>query len=365
VPKGRARQAWVRVHRWLGLIFGIWFVLEGLTGTLLAFDYELDLLLNPVLVGTCARGGAMLPLDQQRDAAAPFAPGGLKRVGIPHGVGVARVYANGPGTLEIAVDRCTGQVLLVRDFDSSLVGVTYRIHANLLLGDWGRVLVGICGLILCVSIATGLTLWWPRKGRFRADMRIKRDASRFRLIWDLHRTAGATTGIVLVSIALTGAGAAFPETTRAMVGIAFPLDERLPAAPAGPPPGLQGAATAALGVIADGVVTGVRVPRPGQGAVVVTLRRPWEPMKYSGQTRVLVGSGDGVIAVRDPYQVPAGAVALDWIFPLHTGEALSTPGRAVVCLAGALPIFLFATGLFVWWYKRSARRAMAERSWPG
>jgi uncharacterized iron-regulated membrane protein len=363
MPAGRARQAWVRAHRWIGLILGVWFVLEGLTGTVLAFDYELDLLLNLALRGTCSRDSAMLSLDRVRDAARPVASAELTRISIPHGGGVARVYTAGPGEPEIAVDRCTGQVLLVRDFGASLVGVTYRIHANLLLGDRGRTIVGLGGILLFGSIVSGFVLWWPRKGGLAKGFEIKSTASRFRRTRDVHKAAGAAGGIVLAAVVLTGTGAAFPETLRAalfVAGGALPASPPVQASP-GQTPGLQAAADAAIGAIPDGTLMGVRIPNAGQDAVAVKLRRPGDPMKYSGQTRVLIGADGTIRAIRDTSRLSTTAAVLDWVFPLHTGEALAIPGRVLVCMSGILPLVLFATGWLVWRYKRKARHAVVSR----
>ena len=237
----------------------------------------------------------------------------------------------------------------------------YRIHANLLLGAAGQMAVGFCGLLLCGSIVSGLAIWWPKWGRFARGFRIKRGASQFRLTWDLHKATGVTAGVILTLIAFTGAGAAFPETLRTSAGAVFALDDELPTPPLGMPPSLQAAADAALQLVPNGTLMGVQVPRPEVGAVTVILRRPGEPMRYSGQTRVLVGPSGRILTVRDARRLPVAASALDWIFPLHTGEAFATAGRVAVCLAGPVPLLLFTTGLLVWRYKRHARRAAVLR----
>ena len=45
----KARKAWLASHRWLGLVLGAFFVLLGLTGSLLVFYTELDTALNPAV----------------------------------------------------------------------------------------------------------------------------------------------------------------------------------------------------------------------------------------------------------------------------------------------------------------------------
>lgn len=52
---------------------------------------------------------------------------------------------------------------------------------------------------------------------------------------------------------------------------------------------------------------------------------------------------------------------MDWLHPLHNGEALGLFGRWVACLAGLLPGLLFVTGCLRWCHKRRVRRATASR----
>jgi uncharacterized iron-regulated membrane protein len=43
-----------------------------------------------------------------------------------------------------------------------LISIIYRLHYTLLLGPWGQWTVGISGILLFISILTGVCLWWPR-----------------------------------------------------------------------------------------------------------------------------------------------------------------------------------------------------------
>ena len=43
----KARQAWVVIHRWVGLLAGAWLVVVGLSGSFLSFYPEIDRALNP------------------------------------------------------------------------------------------------------------------------------------------------------------------------------------------------------------------------------------------------------------------------------------------------------------------------------
>ena len=47
---GTLRRRMLFVHRWLGIILGVYFVMLGITGSLLVFAREIDRALNPELL---------------------------------------------------------------------------------------------------------------------------------------------------------------------------------------------------------------------------------------------------------------------------------------------------------------------------
>ncbi len=57
---GRLRTVFLKLHRYIGLTFGLLFVLMGLTGTTIAWREELDTWLNPDLLA--ASSAARIPV---------------------------------------------------------------------------------------------------------------------------------------------------------------------------------------------------------------------------------------------------------------------------------------------------------------
>ena len=53
---------------------------------------------------------------------------------------------------------------------------------------------------------------------------------------------------------------------------------------------------------------------------------------------------------------------LNWLHPLHGGEAFGLAGRLLALVAGMLPIILFATGIVRWLQRRdySKRSTLAS-----
>ena len=55
------RQAFVLVHRYLGLTMALFLIVAGLTGSVMAFEDEIDAWLNPELFRAASPGPALTP----------------------------------------------------------------------------------------------------------------------------------------------------------------------------------------------------------------------------------------------------------------------------------------------------------------
>ena len=56
--------------------------------------------------------------------------------------------------------------------------------------------------------------------------------------------------------------------------------------------------------------------------------------------------------LEDPDKAPKANGFLEWLHPLHNGEAFGIAGRIAALLIGILPACLFLTGLVRWRQKR-------------
>ncbi|NBQ89212.1 MAG: PepSY domain-containing protein, partial [Betaproteobacteria bacterium] len=216
-PRASARAAWRRVHLALGLMLGGFFVLLGLTGSLLVFYVDLDAWMHPAAqVGERAplqafterlraefpsRNGPWrleLPADAQRPLTARY----YKPVERAH-----RDFA----PLLVTLDPVTAQVLRERFWGDDLLTFVYDLHYTLLLDRAGRWTVGALGLGLLCSVSSGLWLWWPRRGQWRRALRVKPRDGAARAVYDLHVAGGVYGAVLLLVLAITGAVLALPE----------------------------------------------------------------------------------------------------------------------------------------------------------
>ena len=373
----RARRFWLAVHLYLGLALGGGFVLLGLTGSVLVFYLDLDSLLNPAI--RVGHPPAALPSPEavfgQLRALYP-ARDGPWRIEMPLAANaplMARYYTPpetagrsfaplmltlDPGSLAVTSERFWGDYALTWLFD---------LHYTLLLDKPGRTAVGIVGLAMLVSLLSGLCLWWPSPARLLAALRPVLRSGGVRKTYDMHVLGGVYGMGVLVVLALTGSALALPDTTRELVGRLSDLRER-PALASGliadgaPAISLDAAVHIAQTRFPGAELRWIETPGAAGRPMAIRLYQPGEPGRRFPRTQVWVDpASGGVLAVHDPVGNTGGETFMDWLHPLHNGEALGPVGRWVACLAGLLPGLLFVTGCLRWCHKRRARRATASR----
>ncbi|PWB79477.1 MAG: hypothetical protein C3F11_20715, partial [Methylocystaceae bacterium] len=146
-------------------------------------------------------------------------------------------------------------------FGEPLVIFLMHLHYTLLQGTVGATLIGVVGLFLMLSLATGVYLWLPRNGRWRQAFWIKRGASIERLTLDLQKTTGVYVCGDLLVILLSGVYLTFGPQVRAIVGLLSPvgvhhIEDNLKSAPSGgrPPVGAEAVVMAVDHLLPDGTL---------------------------------------------------------------------------------------------------------------
>lgn len=377
------RRVWLKLHLWLGLPLGAVWVLLGLTGSLNVFRWDIDEWLNPELV-ISAPGDAPLALEriyQRLHAAFPEREGSwsLETPRHPAGMLTARHASklpNGePSLLFVSINPYTAEIAARRFYADFGFWVTwiYQLHSSLFLGEMGPKIVGAFGLLLAVSLASGLYLWWPRTGKLRQALSFKPKAGRVRRNYDLHKLSGIYGGLLLLAVALSGAGLVFKAYIKPVVTCFSPVyggfnpqppapeDTRSTPAPGSERISLDLAAAIAKRVFPAAELRFVKTPAGGDGFYAVQLRQPQEASQFFTTTSVWIDQyGGQVLAVRDPRAFSAGETFLNLFWPVHNGEVLGLAGRILVCIAGLLPLALYTTGLIRWRQKRQVERRLRQ-----
>ena len=370
------KKLWLRVHWWLGLSVGFVFALSGVTGSALVFYQGIDEWLNPEQ-RTVVDNGPYRSFEEMvaaARAARPDFPGpyGLflpqERSGVVEAWFKAPVGESGHvQDIEVTINPYTASVLSRdRIWGETFVSLLYELHKGWLLEETGETLVGICGLLLLLSVGTGLYLWWPKAGRYRQAIGFSSNGSPIRRCYDLHKLSGVAGSLVLLVLAFTGLYLEFPDYVGALVKMVSPVSEEAvfhsTVSPGVRPITVDHAVALAEKLFPAAELKWIGLPQHGNDVVQIGLRQPGEVRRTSGESIVWLDQYSGVVlGVRDWRLLTSGETFLAWLFPLHNGEAFGLIGRWIVFVTGCIPSVLYVTGLRMWWLKRQTKKVAQER----
>lgn len=401
------RALCVIVHRWAGLTTASFLVVAALTGSLLAYLDELEVLISPQLRLAAAPTPQAQPLDPfvLREAVLAHAPG-ARANWVPLHVEPGRSlrFSISPaapgGNDQVFVDPYTGKVLGESRWGDitqgwhNLMGFVYRLHFALALDSAGVILLGIVSLVWTVDCFIGawLTLpahrrkpppgaaahaggpksWWSR---WWPAWKLRWDAGGYKLNFDLHRAGGLWLWAMLFILAWSSVAFNLSEVyapvTRHLMSQqeAQPnrshipaLERPRPAAAIAPPQALE---VGRRLMAQQASLRGFSVERadwlgydPKRGVYTYIARTSRDIReRHGGNTRLFFDGDTGEFrGVYLPTGEAAGDTFTTWITVLHMATMWGWPLQLVVCLMGLVITALSITGLVIWWKKRAARR---------
>lgn len=380
------RKVLLKLHLYISLWFGLMLSLAGLTGSTLVYEHAVDKYLNRELMTVIPTGSKLPYLDllAAANAASPIKvpPAYLLlpedpedalivRYAVPMTEAEHAEHAQKAGMMhrhhfhEVMVNPYTGQVIGDRDKQDSLMSFILRLHFKLLVDDTGKLIMGITALLALVLTITGIYLWWPKLSKLKQAFVIKPNASFTRFNFDLHKTVGIYTALVMLSVCLSGVYFNLPELFKPTVNWFSPIEE-LPQGIDSTPTGTvtispDQAIIKALQVFPDMQPQRLNLPEDRYGSYSISGRLSNE-LRHKGATRVWLDQYNGeVLYKRDPNQFNAGTSFINLQLPLHNGEVLGDLGRILVLLVGLAPLVLTVTGTIHWLKKRRSKRLHLQR----
>ncbi|MDP2902415.1 MAG: PepSY-associated TM helix domain-containing protein [Methylovulum sp.] len=361
------RKHWLAVHLWLGLFLSIF----GITGSILVFHAELNERLNPKLltVSVPETNPVYQPLANifQAGHAAMPEPAQHTFANYPRNETAALklMYAlpaakGDTENWEVYVNPYTAQVIGKRLMTSSdsfiphtFIGFVFELHYALLLGEEvGYTVVGIMGALLIISVLTGLILWWPLTGKWRQALTIKRKASPERLNFDLHKTSGFYTTVVLIPVLFSGVYMDIPEHVVPVLEVFSPVTYRY-WFKSTPQYNIQAITMAQAVAIANqrystGRADWIYGATQPTGTYAVCKDGVADSGSFSHRRCVVIDQYSGkILDVDDPAIGTVGEVFTHWQWPLHSGQAFGWTGRILVFLSGLACPVLSGTGQFI------------------
>ncbi len=369
------RKYWLAVHLYAGVLLGGLFALLGITGSALVFYLGVDETLNPEIQASHAVAVPPSPEAVLRKLRLHFpernGPWRIEMPLTPEAPVMARYYKPPEragrffSPLMVTLDPETLDVTSSRFWGDYAVTWIYDLHYTLLLDEGGRTAVGIFGLAMLGSLGTGLFLWWPSRRRLFAALRLQLRHGAARRIYDLHVLNGIYFWPVMLVLALTGSALALPDQTRSMLGtrehLHGPMQIAAPVLTSETLIDLDMAGIVAQSRFPGAEVRWVESSGIGGTPISVRLHQPGEPGRRFPHTQIWLHPETGkILALHDPLQNAAADSVLDWLHPLHNGEAFGLAGRLIVLCSGLVLPLLFVTGLMRWRQKVRAGRWQAH-----
>lgn len=234
----------------------------------------------------------------------------------------------------------------------------FDLHHYLFLGDTGKIITGMLGVLLAAFTATGMILWWRTRKTFKFRLWPARPTKS--AIVRQHRDLGAVASPLLLVAALTGALMIFPAASKWILAPLAGSEQVIePPTGAGAPhddtdwPELL---TAAQRAFPNAVPRRLMMPTEPGAPIALRMKQEfeWTP---NGRTYVYLDPGSGrVLATVDPVNGDAALVITEKYYPIHAGKVggplwrlLLTFGGFALCMLG-----LLATWSFWFAGKRSA-----------
>jgi len=390
----------VRLHRWFGVATALFLFVAGLTGAIIAWDHELDAVLNPSFYRARTAGPALssLELANRVEAADPRLQVTYLPLEVEPGQALQMMVLprTDPATQrpypldfnQIAVDPVTGKIQGRREWGAvslarlNLIPFIYKLHYTLQLPfmggfDVGTWLMGIVGIVWLFDSAIALCLSFPSFKAWRKSFAFRLKRGGYALTFDLHRSGGVWIWGVLMIVALTSISMNLSSQ------VVRPIVSRLSALSPDP--------------INNPEI--LRAPQPGDR--VLSRERIVEIAREAGKDRHLAtppgglyyagflhtygvgfytpGNDHGDIGLGNPWmywdavtgkplaaQIPgkgtAGDIFMQVQFPLHSGRILGLGGRILISATGIAVAVLSITGLLIWLKKLNARRRSAHNA---
>ena len=255
------RQICLWIHRYSGLVMAAFLIMAGMTGALLAFHDELDTLFNqrlavveqaqtpPLSIATLhdkvishypEYGFTTMPVAIEPDRAVVFTVDKYK--------GDVKIDP-APLFQEVYINPYTADIIGARDKDEwawrNTMWKVFWLHRELLLGDIGRLVLGVIALVWTMNCFIGFYLTFPRAvkknqvsrqepAKKRASLlkrwlpawKIRRKTNTFKLNYDVHHAFGLWLWVMLFVIAWSSVGFNLQQVYKPVMQAVVGLEDR-------------------------------------------------------------------------------------------------------------------------------------------
>lgn len=350
------RRRILQLHLIIASVAGVFLLILGVTGSIMAFEPELWHAMHPHL-SYVTPSGAPLPLATLGEAAKRASPD-TPIAGYGLSVSPDLSYQVNLRGRVAYVNQYTGEILGVIQNGPDFLSRVHQLHLRLLWRDErdnGKTVITWSGVALAALAISGLYLWWPLK-----RLGIRRGGSAYQTWFDLHNLIGIVSLVFLLLLSLTGVFIGFDDK---LTPLAYRLTDSKPQLVYGQPPPLHSAANGRAMISADDAIAAARLALPGAapistnvpgptGVYSIALRYP-EDLTPGGRSRVIVDPYSGaVLAAEGSRSAPAGTRLVTLNRAIHTGDVFGLGSKAVASLMSIAVVGQLVSGFVIWLTRR-------------
>jgi uncharacterized iron-regulated membrane protein len=356
------RTVILKTHLFLGLIGAIFLAILGLTGTIMAFEGDINHWLHPDLWYVTPRGNPLPENDLISMAQHQFPRAHVAIVQFFRAPNLVQVMQLTDGTV-VYINPYDGAILgnSVGLTNSDLaLGYVHQLHLRLIpdpraapkLAPIGKTVVSFAGLILCIMVPTGVTLWWRRK-----STSINWKASWFKVFFDGHQVVGIYAALFLMIASITGIMIGFDLGEKTFYGVTRSSPPSRPKPwPSVPVPGtLPIMADQALDIarhaMPNATVALLVRPLRAAGSYTVMMRVPEETSETVHSSVTIDQYTGKVLNLRNYLTDSTGYRLIRFNRSIHTGDLFGLPTHIIVSLSSLLLVVMVITGVVTWWKK--------------
>jgi len=350
------RKFFFKLHLWASLTVSPLLLIFALTGSLMAFEPELDHLLHAKLYYV-TQDDHTLSLEQLSGSVRrAFPKDTINQYNLSADPAISyQVYTNNRA---VYINQYTGQILGTMtdaDFWNKAQNFIHQLHLLLAFRDkhdTGGIIMSWAAVVMLLILPSGLVLWWKQK---RITIR---KTSKGRHAWfDFHSMIGVFAFVFILAPTITGVIMGFEKVTTPLLyritgsKLTGRPDVKITADSSkkqiSPDNALRIAANALPGV----TPFNINIPGPTD-AYMIRCRYP-EDLTPGGRSLVILDPYSGkVLFAEGSRTAPAGTRLKVLTRAIHTGDVFGLPSKffgLLVCLALIAQI---TSGLRMWWLRK-------------
>ncbi|MEH3113418.1 PepSY-associated TM helix domain-containing protein [Pedobacter terrae] len=352
------------LHLWLGLIAGLILMVVAVSGCLLSFEDELELVffkdrhfVRPAQV--------RLSTDSLFNIANSIYPG--KKVSKlileaePELSAEARV-GKGPEMKVIYINPYNGAILYKGLFQKQFFRTVRNLHRYLLLNQTGKAVTGISCCICLFLTISGIIIWWPaNKKAVNQRFKIKWKAKSKRLNWDLHAVTGFYLSFFLILITLTGLAMSYDWVENLIYKLADGkvqkelLPKNLARSKKADPGVLQKMEDSMNKLYPNPGRLNFNIPPKGGQAIMG--QKESEQLPPGCTNAAYFDSKTGQLIKQQPFAtVSFGTKIKKYVLPIHAGSIYGLGTKILAFVVSLFTASLPITGFLIWLGKRKKKK---------